>query len=283
MKMALRTRIHRWVCVAFTIFFLLTPLAGHDFWLASSDWSVNPGATIVLTANVGDDTFPVSESFTNPDRVEYVRVVGPNAQELNPIFSKAGESLATSITLPSSPATYAIVMSVKGHFLSMQADKFDEYLKEEGLDGVRAQRIRLKETDRPSRERYWRQAKALVHAGDGIASHVMKPTSLLAELVPNSDFTRAHAGDAVSVQLLYQGRPVREAQIAFTASHRAPEQLRVTRGRTDRDGRAQFKLTGQGPYLLSTVVMVRREGETGPEAADWESYWCSLTFDTTAK
>jgi uncharacterized GH25 family protein len=282
MKMAWRTRICGWVFVAASVFLLLTPLAGHDFWLASSDWAANPGSTIALTANVGDNTFPVSESFTNPDRVEYVRLLGPESQELKPEFRKAGESLATSITLPSTPATYAIVMSVKGHFLSMPADKFGEYLREEGLHGVLAQRVRLKETDRPSRERYWRQAKILVHAGDGVGGHITKPTTLVAELVPNSDFTRAHPGDTVSVQLLYLGKPVREAQIAFTASHGAPKQPRVTRGRTDRDGRMQFKLVGEGPYLLSTVVMVRREGETGREAADWESYWCSLTFDISS-
>jgi hypothetical protein len=169
MTIALRTRHHRWVCVASAVFLLLTPLAGHDFWLASSDWSVRAGATIVLTANVGDNTFPVSESFTSPDRVEYVRVVGPTAQELNPKFREIKKSLATSIALPPSPATYVIVMSVKGHFLTMPADRFEQYLKEEGLDGVLAERARLKETDRPSRERYWRQAKILVQAGDGVA------------------------------------------------------------------------------------------------------------------
>jgi uncharacterized GH25 family protein len=280
---ALRTRRSWLVWVISAVFLLLTPLEGHDFWLASSHWAASPGSTIVLTANVGDDTFPVSESFTNPDRVEYVRLLGPDSLELKPEFTKAGESLATSIVLPSAPVTYAIVMSVKGHFLSMPADKFGEYLREEGLDGVLAQRVTLKETDQPSRERYWRQAKVLVHAGDGVAGHVIKPTTLVAELVPNSDFTQAHPGDTVSVRLLYQGKPVSDAQIAFTPSRRAPEQPRVTRVRTKRDGRVQFKLVGKGPYLLSTVVMVRREGETGPEAADWESYWCSLTFDISGK
>jgi hypothetical protein len=279
MKIALRPRLDGWVCVASIICLLVTPLEGHDFWLASSDWSARAGATIELTANVGDDTFPVGQSFTSPDRVEYVRLLGPNAQALNPTFREVRKSLATSITLPPTPATYVIVMSVKGRFLGMPADQFEKYLREEGLDGVLAERVRLKETDRPSRERYWRQAKVLIHGGDGASADVIKPAHMVAELVPDSDFTQTHPGETVSVRLLYQGKPIGEAQISLTASSGIPGQPRVTRSRSGRDGRARFKLMGKGPYLLSTVVMVRRKGETGPEASDWESYWCSLTFD----
>lgn len=272
MKFALRPR--RSICVTALLLAFLSPLEGHDFWLASAPWNTQPGATITLTANVGDDTFPVSDSFTESDRVEAVRVVGPGAGAITPISRKQRESLATDINLPSSPATYVIVMSVKGRFLSMPADKFAEYLKEEGLNDVLAERTRRGEAGQPSRERYFRQAKVLVHAGDGTMDHVTKPTGLVAELVPESDFTRGHVGDTVSVRLLYRGSPVNAAQIALTSSS-APKATRST----DKEGRAQFKLLGKGPYLLSTVVMVRRENETGPQAVDWESYWCSLTFD----
>ena len=39
---------------------------GHDFWLATSGWHVAPGATVVVTANVGDDIYPRSENATAP-------------------------------------------------------------------------------------------------------------------------------------------------------------------------------------------------------------------------
>ena len=42
----------------------------HDFWLATSRWHVAPGATVVVTANVGDDIYPRSESATAPERLE---------------------------------------------------------------------------------------------------------------------------------------------------------------------------------------------------------------------
>jgi hypothetical protein len=39
-----------------------------------------------------------------------------------------------------------------------------------------------------------------------------------------------------------------------------------------------FKVT-KGQQFVGTVHMVRRGGESGAEAADWESYWTSVTFD----
>jgi hypothetical protein len=49
--------------------------------------------------------------------------------------------------------------------------------------------------------------------------------------------------------------------------------------RTNSDGRAHLKLDGKGPYLITSTLMTRRQGETGPEPVDWESYWVSLTFN----
>src|SRR5512144_3213260 len=133
-------KILRYCLIPALVLIPLTILHGHEFWLAVSQWKARPGSTITLTADVGDNTFPVSQSFTQPDRVESVRVIGPGAQPLTPKFHQLGESLSTEVTLPLTPATYVIVMSVKGRLLSMPADQFAEYLKEEGLDGVLAER-----------------------------------------------------------------------------------------------------------------------------------------------
>jgi len=253
----------------------------HDFWLASSRWHVAPGATVIVTANVGDDIYPKSESVTAPERVDSLRLVGPETKTLTPRFRTEGRSLAADVTLPSAAATYMVVMVVKGRFLSMEPDKFLEYLKEEGLDGVVADVRRRNETAKPSRERYWRDAKTLIRAGSGSSAHVTRPVGLAAELVPDTDLTQARAGDTIGVRLLAGGTPVANAQITLTASAPGEIKTRVWRARTDANGHAKLTLAKQGPYLLTTVHMVRREGETGEQAVDWESYWCSLTFDTT--
>jgi uncharacterized GH25 family protein len=251
----------------------------HDFWLAASRWHVGPGATVVITANVGDDIYPRSDSVTAAERVDSLRLIGPSTQTLTPNYRIAGQSLAADVTMPQTPATYLAVMVVKGRFLSMEGDKFIEYLEEEGLGHLVAEVHRRGEDAKKSRERYWRDAKTMIRVGDGPSDHVIRPAGLPAELVPDSDFTQANAGDTIGVRLLADGKPVDDAQVTFTAAAPGPTKSRMTRARTDRDGRARFTIAKRGPYLVTAVHMVRREGENGDQAVDWESYWCSLTFD----
>ena len=47
-------------------------------------------------------------------------------------------------------------------------------------------------------------------------------------------------------------------------------------GRTDANGRARITVKATGPHRLHAIVMVRC---AAPEAADWESFWASLTFE----
>jgi len=236
-----------------------------------------PGDRITVTANVGDNTFPLSESFTTPERVDKISLWWPENRVIAPKFRKFGEALATDITLPRTPGTYVITMTVKGHFLSMPAQAFLDYLREEGLKNIISERARRDESKQPSRERYLRQAKMLVQGGAREDDSVSKPVGLIAELVPDSDLTHKKIGDRVGVRLLYQGKPLRDAQITLTASRRT---AKVSK-RTNKEGHTTFKLKGEGPFLFSAVVMVRRIGEIGAEAVDWESYWCSLTFNAS--
>ena len=71
-------------------------------------------------------------------------------------------------------------------------------------------------------------------------------------------------------------------QVSLTAAAPDPIKSRVVHGRTDAEGRTRLTIAKRGPYLLTAVHMVRREGETGDQAVDWESY-CSLTFDVSTR
>jgi hypothetical protein len=147
----------------------------HDFWLAASRWHVAPSATVIVTANVGDNIYPRSESATAAERVESLRLVGPASTLLTPKYRTVDKSLAANVTLPSPPATYMAVMVVKGRFLSMEGKAFIEYLKEEGLESLVDEVNRRGEANRKSGERYWRDAKVLIRAGDGCACQKLDP------------------------------------------------------------------------------------------------------------
>jgi len=95
---------------------------------------------------------------------------------------------------------------------------------------------------------------------------------------PDTDLTRAHVADEVGFRVLLKGEPVPGTQVSIYSAGNGDIKSRRQLARTAVDGRGHVALKGNGPYLLTTTLMVRRQGETGPEAVDWESYWVSLTF-----
>lgn len=255
-------------------------LEAHDFWLGVSAWRVAPGSRITMTANVGD-RFPNPTSFTAPERVDRVRLIGPGGEiEITPDFRREQKSLATDVQLPPGAGTYLVVMTIKPRYIEIKPPDFATYLSHEGLERVVAERERRGEMSKPGRERYSRYAKVLIRAGEQGSDHVTKPLGLPAELVPATDPTSLRAGDSLTVRLLLDGRPVEGALVGgiYASSKGKPDEWPV-RARTDSRGEARISLDHAGPWLLRAVHMVRREGESGPEAVDWESYWASLTFD----
>lgn len=254
-------------------------LAAHDFWLASAPWGAAPGATIGITANVGD-RFPGANSFTQSARVESLTLVGPEgATPIVGPFRREKDSLAADAKLPARAATYMAVMIIKPQFIEIEAADFASYLTHEGLERVIEERERRGESAKAGRERYSRYAKVVIRAGDGPGDHVTRPVGLKAELVPASDPARLRVGDTLVVRLLAEGRPVGGALVGAidAGSTGAPDDWPL-KGRTDGRGEVSFKLDRPGPWLIRSVHMVRRGGETSPEVVDWESFWASLTF-----
>lgn len=252
--------------------------AAHELWVTSS-WRAQPGGTVTVLTSVGD-RFPNANSFTTPDRIDSVRLVGPGTDKiLTPALRREKDSLAADVTLPSTPGTYVAIVTVKPRTIEKPADVFASHLQHQGLDHVREDRARRGEAGTAVRERYSRYGKTLIRAGDGSSAAVTRPAGLTIELVPRSDPTTLRPGDRLRLQLLFEGKPasgVLVGAIYATAASKADEWPLTAR--TDARGEVEFPLGDAGPWLIRAVQMVRRTGETGAQAADWETYWASLTF-----
>ncbi len=255
-------------------------ISAHEFWVSAQSWRVMPGQRATILVSVGD-RFPIASSFTAPERVESVRLVGPAGEiSVTPPFGRERNSLAASVQVPTTPGTYIGVVTIKPRFIEIKAPDFETYLGHEGLDAVIAERARAGESLKAGRERYSRYGKTLIRAGDGAeAAHVTRPVGLTIELVPLADPTRLKPGDRCRVRLLFEGKPVAGAQVGATyASAKVRPDEWPLRERTNAQGEVEFTLNDSGPWLIRSVHMVRRTGETAADAADWESYWASLSF-----
>lgn len=262
------------------LFGIVARVAAHEFWVSPSAWSPLPGQPLAILINVGD-RFPHANSFTAPERVESVRLVGPRGEVRLPSPARrVKDSLAADVEGPVSPGTYVGVVNIKPRVIEIKPSDFEAYLASEGLDAVIRERARAGEKGKPGRERYTRYGKTLIRVGNAEAKgRVTMPVGLRFELVPLDNPTAMNAGDRCRFRLLFEGKPLAGAQVAaiYGSADVKPDEWPL-KARTDPEGEVEFTLADAGPWLVRAVHMVRRTGERGRDAADWESYWASLTF-----
>lgn len=235
------------------------PLGAHDFWIEPSTFRPAAGAMVTTTLLVGQQFTgdPVPRVSSQIERF----VVRDSGGERN-VGGFEGRDPAGFVRIEN--GTGAVVgYRSKPSFLSMPPEKFEQYLRDEGLDGVLAARTQRGESKLPSREIYSRCAKTLLGSGD-----FTRPLGFRLELTPES-----MAGNRVVVRLDYESHPLANALVI--AMHRDDPSLRI-RVRSDAHGHAAFSLPKPGVWLIKSVHMVDAPPSSG---AEWESLWASLTFE----
>jgi uncharacterized GH25 family protein len=246
--------------------------AAHDFWIESTSFRPAVGSTVGVRLIVGQkfrgDTLPRNPAMIA--RFDFVTEAGAV-----PIPGRGADDPAGSFRVEA-PGLGLIAYRSLESSVSLEAPKFEEYLKEEGLESVIAARAKRGESAKPSRELFSRSAKALVQAGGAGDAGFDRVIGLTLELVPEKNPYAMAAGGDLPVRLLFMGRPLAGA-LVVALPYDAPEN-RIA-ARTDRDGRVVLKLPKGGVWLVKAVHMVPVEDNP---AADWRSIWASLTFEIPA-
>jgi uncharacterized GH25 family protein len=236
----------------FILLFTLAPLAfAHDFWIEPSTFHPAPGQTVLVSLRVGQsfagDPVPRSAQLIDSFTVNDKPILGFENHDPAGFF-RADNGSVSMIGYRSKPSP-----------LELDAAKFEQFLRDEGLEAIRAQRARRGESNKPDRERFYRYAKSLIGSG------ATKPFGWRLEIVPDTDPSR--------VQVVFEGKPLAGALV--TALYRDDPSLKLQL-RTDAHGRAAFALPRKGVWLIKSVQLVPAPPKSD---YDWESLWASLTFE----
>lgn len=264
--------IRRIACVAFALVSAASAIA-HDFWIAPTRFRPAVDTLIGLHLQVGH--LPKGDPFPRSDaRIEKFIVVEPSGA-VKDVLGKEAATPAGIIRVTEA-GLYVVGYRSRPTPITMEADKFEEYLREEGLDRIIADRATRGESGRAGREVFSRSAKTIISSGDMASTGGTGFDRVLGfrmEVVAEANPYTLGAGDEFPVRLVFDGAPLEGVEV-HAACVEAPEA--VVRSRTDKDGRVRVRLTRDGHWLLNSVHMVRSESKD----ADWESIWSSLTFAT---
>lgn len=245
----------------------------HEFWLAPNQFRLKLGQTVQLDMLVGEDFH---------GEMWGARI--KRTQSVSHYFGKEKEDLTAQALATDSTAiefkckkagTHLLAMRSNNSFIELEAEKFNAYLEEDGIENILALREKQNQLDKPSREFYQRCAKTLLQVGQKTDNTYAINCGMPLEIMPLQNPYRLKVGDKLSVKILFEGKPLPDAVVR---SWQKADETKTNQGRfrTNAQGIAEIELNAKGFWMISLVRMVET---TDKSQADYQSYWGSLTFE----
>ena len=268
---SLRSSISRrsvWLALA-AITLSQVSLFAHDMWIDPTTFSPESGQVVGVRLRVGQDLLgdPVPR---DPALID--QFVVQDATGRKPLVGRDGADPAGFLRV-AMPGLHVIGYRSNPSAVELTPEKFNQYLKEEGLDTIVALRARRNETGARAREIFSRCAKSLVSSGPAKAGEGDRPLGFTLELVAEQNPYALRPGQDLPLRLTYEDRPLSGALVVAMNRQNPSEKLTA---RTDNDGRVRFRLRPGGMWLVKAVHMVPAPAGSN---AEWASFWASLTFE----
>ncbi len=249
---------------------VITLVQAHEFWLHTDKFFFNPGENIVVSFKVGEN-FMGEPWNLNVHRV--TKLEHHHANTSKSILESVNPGEKDNLTVPLPEAgTHMLVMQSNNAFIELEGEKFNAYLKEDGLDEVYAHREKTNALTKPAKEFYSRHTKLLVQVGDKKDDTYKKNLGLPIEIIPEMNPYTLKKGDPVRFKILFEGKPLFGARVKVW--NRYDNRTTLQNIYTEKNGVMETRISNSGPWMVSVVNMVPSK-EVG---ADWQSYWGSLVF-----
>jgi uncharacterized GH25 family protein len=258
----------RIMLVTFMLTLVGASLSAHDVWIEPTTFTPGLGEIVGVRLRVGQDFLgdPMPRDTALVDQF-----VVEDAGGRKPVIGRHGADPAGLLRV-ATPGVLVVGYRSHQSTVDQTADKFNQYLKEEGLEAIAALRARRGQTG-PVREGYSRCAKSLLVSGAATGDAGDRPLGCRVELVAERNPSAMAAGGELPVRVTYDNRPLAGVLVVAINRQHPFEKLSA---RSDRNGRVQFRLPRDGAWLIKAVHMVEPPAGAG---VDWVSYWASLTFE----
>lgn len=298
------------------LFLLLAILVfcSHDLYIKMDTYFLQPGQEAILSLYNG--TFEKSENIITRDRMLDASIIAEGQRTaINPNQWKDQDSTITQLPFTTGePGTYVVGVATKARNIELTAEKFNDYLKHDGVLDMLEQRAKDSLLDQDAVESYEKHVKAIYQVGDVKTNDWSTALDYPIEFVPLENPYEKYSGETLEVQLFLDSQPLANqlvyadylqgsngqehehdgkkhthdhahsdddhshSDISKTAkphTHTSGQQLR-----TDDQGRFTVDLPEDGVYYLRTIYMTQ---VTDSDELTHQSKWATLTFEVTHK
>jgi uncharacterized GH25 family protein len=168
--------------------------------------------------------------------------------------------------------TQVLSLQSENIFLESDPARFNDFLKEAGLDDVLYQRQQKNMLTSPGRENFSIHTKLLVQVGEKRDEGYKTVGGFPVEIIPLKNPYALKIGDKIRFKILFQGKPVFSARVKVW--NRNDNRTTIQNIYTEKDGTIEATISGPGPWMVSVVGMAPSK-QVG---AEWQSYRSSLVF-----
>jgi uncharacterized GH25 family protein len=263
-------RLSRKIIITCVLFLSASLVQAHEFWLQPTRFQFKTGDTMEVDFMVGTN---FEGEFWELKKQRVAKLLHFSADQseslLNLVQDGKGKKISYSFQ---NEGTHLFAMQSNNSFMKMDGEKFNAYLKEDGLDEILEQRTQAGTLGDSARENYARCAKLLVQAGDQTDETYKQIVGLALEIVPLSNPYAIKKAEELKFKVFFHGKPLPFTQMKVW--NRGQSKTFVQSVYTDKDGAFTTRLSNSGLWMISTVKMSRSK----QASADWQSFWASLVF-----
>ncbi len=245
----------------------------HEFWFEADKFFVAPKEETAVHLYVGEALKHDEERAFQLLKTNLFRLYSvdnnsdlktPANDEKMPAYNFSAEKAGN----------YMFALERNWSFISLALKDFEEYLREDGMEYIIAEREKLGESGKIASERYSRFLKTLLQVGDKHDATFKKIAGMKLEIVPLENPYAKKVGDNLKLQVLFDGKPIADKTVF--ANNRETTDISTQKLKTDKNGKFSVKLDRKGVWLIRLVFMQRCQ--TDCKEADCESFWGSFSF-----
>jgi len=251
----------------------VTVVSAHEFWLAPNKYFFRLNEEVIINPSVGED-FKADNWANRAKRTLWLKCFSmkDGKESVEPLA--VSDSLPTNFK-PKKNGNYLIALQSKPSFIELAGYKFEEYLKEDGIENIAQYRLVHGDTAKRSREFYQRCAKTLIQVGDTQTDAYSVKTNMPLEITPLTNPYKLKKQDSIAFRFEFKGKPLVSQTVRSWC--KSMDSLKVKAFyKTDVKGVAIIPISERGEWMIS---LVRMELYSDITKADYESFWGSYTFE----
>jgi len=252
--------------------FIVLSVSGHEFWIQPDKFIYKHGEAVNIKFLLGENF--TGENWTgDKDKIKSMRLYFGDVTDKNcddNFGNNKGDSLQIAVL---DEGTVMVTLNTKNSFIDVDAPKFNDYLREDGLTETLNYREVHGDTAKNGRENYQRSVKTIFQVGGKFTNVYKQKTNLPLDIIPTEHPYSVSKDGNFKVKLFFMGEKLKKTKVKVW--HHLDDKISQEEFTTDDEGEIKFFLSPEGEWMVSCVKMIRLEDDP---KAEWQSYWASLTW-----